>query len=151
MICRFVFASFLVPFWCRFGLPNEPLGVREKSANRPLGGSRSVLGSSWFGPFFVLPFGFAFLTFLGSSWGGFGPLLAPFWASSALLGTILAHSWGHFRPPRGRCSIRGCRCATLLESMFAFHFSMLTFGFSMFNLLRLDLGPALRTARCAIK
>ena len=81
---------------------------------------------------------------LGSFWAASGPFLTVF----GPLGTIWVHSWGHFRPPWGRCSVRGCRLATLFESMFAFHFSTFTFGFpsqlfslwdSLLNLSRLDL------------
>ena len=63
-----------------------PGGAAElgKSA---LGGSKTVLGSSWFGSFFVLWFRFAFLSLLGSSWGRFGVLLVPF---SAFLELIFA-------------------------------------------------------------
>ena len=40
-----------------------------------LWGSKTVLGSSWFGSFFVLRFGVDFSTLLGLSWGRFGVLL----------------------------------------------------------------------------
>ena len=55
----------------------EPGGPRElgKSA---LGGSETVLGSSWFGSLVVLWFGFAWLIVLGSSWDRFGMLLGVF-------------------------------------------------------------------------
>ena len=42
------------------------------------GRSKTVLGSSWFGPFFVLPFGITFLRLLGASWHRFGVSLASF-------------------------------------------------------------------------
>ena len=86
---RFVFASFLVPFWCRFGLPNGSPGVGANYANRPLGGSKTVLGSSWFGPFFVLRFGFVFWSLLGASWCLLGVHLGSFWA-------FWKASWGRF-------------------------------------------------------
>ena len=40
--------------------------------------SKTVLGSSWFGSFFVLRFGYAFLVLFGSSWGRLGALLDLF-------------------------------------------------------------------------
>ncbi len=56
----------------------EPQNTAElcKSA---LGGSKTVLGSSWFGPFFVLSFGIAFLVVLGSFWGRFWALCGSVW------------------------------------------------------------------------
>ena len=93
---RFFCGSFLVPFWVVWGCPNAPLGVREKSANRPLGDSKMVLGSTWLGPFFVLRFGFAFFTLLGSSWGRLGAPLGLFSAVWGSLGLVLGHSGGHF-------------------------------------------------------
>ena len=89
------FSSIIVPIFDRFGIgfganlasqmeAEAPLSC----ANRPLWRSKTVLGSTWFGSFFVLSFGLAFLTFLSSSWGRFGPLLAPFWPSSALLAPL---------------------------------------------------------------
>ena len=44
-----------------------------------LGRSKTVPRSSWFGPFFVLSFGIAFLVVLGSSWGRFWALRGSFW------------------------------------------------------------------------
>ena len=44
-----------------------------------MGGSKTVPRSSWFGPFFVLSFGIAFLVVLGSFWGRFWPLRGSFW------------------------------------------------------------------------
>ena len=77
--------SILVPFW-----PPKwsPWGAAElrKSA---LGRSKTVLGSSWFGHFFVLSFGIAFLVVLGSSWG-------RFWSSWAPLRVVFGRSGGRF-------------------------------------------------------
>ena len=88
-----------------------------------------------------------FLSFLSSSWGRFGPLLAPFWPSSALLapfgGTpgVIFGLLGADVPFVGAV-LQHClnRCSL--------HFSTFTFGFpvqlfslwdSLFNLSRLDL------------
>ena len=51
--------------------------------------SKTVPRSSWFGPFFVLSFGIAFLVVLGSSWG-------RFWSSWAPLRVVLGRSGGRF-------------------------------------------------------
>ena len=79
------------------------------------------MGSSWFGSFFVLRFGFAFFTLL------------------ALLRSILGRSWGHFRPSWGLFSSRwillglfflcfafvfACRFSTFRCSPFSFSFSI---------------------------
>ena len=63
------------------------------------GRSKTVLGSSWFGPFFVLRFGFAFLALLGASWGRLGSLWASFWTILGSLGLVLGRlglSWARF-------------------------------------------------------
>ena len=78
LIFRFVFGSFLVPFWCHFGCQNGTPGVRTNLWSGLLGGSKSVLGSSWFGALVVLSFGVAFLAVLGSFWGRFGALRGSF-------------------------------------------------------------------------
>ena len=44
-----------------------------------MGGSKTVLKSSWFGSLVVLSFGIAFLVVLGSSWGRFWALRGSFW------------------------------------------------------------------------
>ena len=52
-----------------------------------------VLGSSWFGSFCILSFGFAFLGLLGSFLGALGVFLGlwgRFWASCGVLGRSLA-------------------------------------------------------------
>ena len=54
-----------------------------------LGRSKTVPRSSWFGPFFVLSFGIAFLVVLGSSWG-------RFWSSWAPLRVVFGRSGGRF-------------------------------------------------------
>ena len=77
-----MFSSFLVPIWCRFGLPNGSLGGRANRGSGPLGASKTVLKSSWFGSLVVLSFGIAFLVVLGSSWGRFWALRGSFWCFS---------------------------------------------------------------------
>ena len=62
----------------RFGLPNGAPGDAAELGKSARGRSKTVLGSSWVGHFFVLRFGFAFLSLLGSSWGRFGSLLVSF-------------------------------------------------------------------------
>ena len=64
---RFDFGSFSIPFWERLGLPNRSLGVTEKSANRPLGESKSVLCSAWCGFSFDLRLEIAFWSLFGPS------------------------------------------------------------------------------------
>ena len=64
---RFDFKSFSAPFWERLGLPNGPLGVGEKGANRPLGGSKSVWCSSWYGFSFDLRLEIGFWCLFGPS------------------------------------------------------------------------------------
>ena len=88
-----VWGSVLVPFWPPKWSPGSAWIVGNPAPGRP----KTVLGSSWIGPFFVLQLGFAFLILLGSSWGRFGSLLAsPSWA---LLGAFLGRpglSWARF-------------------------------------------------------
>ena len=79
LIFRFDFGSFLVPFWCRFGLPNGPQGVTANWGLEGPWGSKTVLKSSWFGSLVVLSFGIAFLVVLGSFWGRFWALRGSFW------------------------------------------------------------------------
>ena len=79
LIFRFDFGSFLVPFWCRFGLPNGSPGVAANWGLADLWGSKTVLKSSWFGSLVVLSFGIAFLVVLGSFGGRFGALRGSFW------------------------------------------------------------------------
>ena len=71
-----VLGSILVPFWP----PKWHPGGAAELCKSALGRSKTVLGSSWFGPFFVLPFGIAFLILLDSSWGRFWRLLGSFGA-----------------------------------------------------------------------
>ena len=66
-----VLGSVLVPIWPPKWSPRGTAELR-KSAR---GGSKTFLGSSWFGPFFVSRLGIAFLTLLSSSWARFGGLL----------------------------------------------------------------------------
>ena len=89
---RFDFLSFGGRFWCRFGLPNGPLGARKSYANRPLGGPRlswdrlgSLLFSSCGSGSLFCP-----------SWGRLGALLAPFWAVLGSLGLVFELSGRHF-------------------------------------------------------
>ena len=97
LIYRSDLLSFWVPFWCRFGLPNGAPGGPLRYANRTLGGAKTVLGSSWFGPFFVLRFGFAFVTLLGNllgpSWGALGPVLGCLELSWARFGAFRRAFW----------------------------------------------------------
>ena len=80
----------------------EPRGGAElcKSAR---GRSKTVLGSSWVGPFFVLRFGFAFLSLLGHSWGRFGSLLVYFGAIFGLSWARFGSSWARFGALRMAC------------------------------------------------
>ena len=81
-----VLGSILVPFWP----PKwDPRGVRGFWGWAPWGRSKTVPRSSWFGPFFVLSFGIAFLVVLGSSWG-------RFWSSWAPLRVVFGRSGGRF-------------------------------------------------------
>ena len=63
-----VLGSILVPFWPPKWAPGGAPILRESA----LGGPKTVPRSSWFGPFFVLSFGIAFLVVLGSFWGAPG-------------------------------------------------------------------------------
>ena len=94
-----VFGSVLVPIWPPKWSPGEAAEVRKSD----LGGAKTVLGSSWFGPFFVLRFGVSFLMLLGASWSRFGAPLASFWVILGSLGPVLGRlglSWARFRPLR---------------------------------------------------
>ena len=84
---RFVFLSFSARCSTRFGFPNGAQGAPLSCANRPWERSKTVSGSSWFGSFYEVLFGFAIFTLLGSSCGRLGSLLAPFWA-------VLGPFWG---------------------------------------------------------
>ena len=70
-----VFGSILVPFWP----PKWSPGGTAELCKSALGGSKTVPRSSWFGPFFVLSFGIAFLVVLGSFWGRFWALCGSVW------------------------------------------------------------------------
>ena len=101
-----------MPFWG----PKWALGGEVKLGVSTPGGVQDGLGSSWYGPFFVLRFGFAFLTLLGSSWGRLGSLLALFWAVLGSLGLVLGHSGGHF----GAFNFSLISCVFFLLSAFCF-------------------------------
>ena len=79
-----VLGSMLMPFWVPKWFPR---GGGANYANRPLGGSKTVLGSSGFGPFFVLRFGFVFWSLLGASWACTWGRSGPF---GMLPGAVLA-------------------------------------------------------------
>ena len=94
LIFRFVFASFLVPFWCRFGLPNGPLGVRANYANRLWGGPRrsqdrlgSILLSSCRSGSLFWP-----------SWGRFGLVLGSFWGALGVVLVLFRHFNSSIQP-----------------------------------------------------
>ena len=70
-----VLGSILVPFWPPKWAPGGAPILRESA----LGWSKTVQRSSWFGPFFVLSFGIAFLVVLGSFGGHFWALRGSFW------------------------------------------------------------------------
>ncbi len=69
------------------------------------GAYKAVLGQSWFGPFFVLRFGGAFVTLLGSSWGRLMAPLAPFWVVLGSLGYVLGCSEGRLGASSGLSSV----------------------------------------------
>jgi hypothetical protein len=78
---RFDFGSFSAPFWVVLGRPNGPLWVGEKSANRPLGGSKSVMCSSWCVFSLDLRLEIAFWSLFDPSWHHLGALPGSFAAS----------------------------------------------------------------------
>ena len=80
-----VLGSILVPFWPPKWHPGSAWIVGKSAPGR----SKTVQRSSWFGPFFVLSFGIAFLVVLGSSWG-------RFWSSWAPLRVVFGRSGGRF-------------------------------------------------------
>ena len=80
-----VLGLILVPFWP----PKWAPGSARKLGKSALGRSKTVPRSSWFGPFFVLSFGIAFLVVLGSFWG-------RFWSSWAPLRVVFGRSEGRF-------------------------------------------------------
>ena len=80
-----VLGSILVPFWPPKWAPRSAWIVGKSAPGR----SKTVPRSSWFGPFFVLSFGIAFLVVLGSSWG-------RFWSSWAPLRVVFGRSGGRF-------------------------------------------------------
>ena len=75
----------LAPFWPPKWHPGSAPIVGKSAPGR----SKTVPRSSWFGPFFVLSFGIAFLVVLGSSWG-------RFWSSWAPLRVVFGRSGGRF-------------------------------------------------------
>ena len=87
----FVLVSFWGPKWAP-GRAVEP----GKSAR---GRYKTVLGSTWCGPFLVFGFYFDFLSLLGSSWTRFRPLLMSFGGILGSLGPVLGRlglSWAGF-------------------------------------------------------
>ena len=82
----FLTLEFSLRFWIVSGFVLGPIwppkwlsrGARI-AVLRPLGGSKTVLKSSWFGSLVVLSFGIPFLVVLASSWGRFWPLRGSFW------------------------------------------------------------------------
>ena len=115
-----VLGSILVPFWP----PKWRPGGAAELGKSALGRSKTVLGSSWFGSFFVLRFGFAFLVLLDASWGRLGSLLAPFWAVLGSLGLILKLPGGHF----GAFNFSDVFSFFLLSALFPWPFSTLLPG-----------------------
>ena len=76
-----MFASILDRFGIDFGaVLASQMEPREggRAVQIGPGAVQEALGSSWFGSFFVLRFGFAFLSLLGASWGRLGALLGTF-------------------------------------------------------------------------
>ena len=94
-----VLGSILVPFWASKWSPGGAAELCQSAGGR----SKTVLGSSWFGPFFVLRFGIAFGGLLGASWSRFGASLASFWASWALLGSFLGTPCSILKPYNPTC------------------------------------------------
>ena len=119
-----VLGSVLVPIW-----PPKwaPRGAAElcKSA---LGCSKTVPRSSWFGPFFVLSFGIAFLAVLGSFWSRFGVVLG---CSGGRFGAFSAFQLIDSTHRLMNSSIQTINSSTPGPSALSY--------------------PARRTARCAIK
>ena len=126
-----VLGSILVSFWPPKWHPGSA-PIVGKSA---LGRSKTVQRSSWFGPFFVLSFGIAFLVVLGSSWG-------RFWSSWAPLRVVFGRSGGRFGAFSAFQLIDSTR--QLINSSIQLINSS-THGPSALSY------PARRTARCAIK
>ena len=126
-----VLGSILVPFWPPKWAPGGAPILRESAG----WGSKTVPRSSWFGPFFVLSFGIAFLVVLGSSWG-------RFWSSWAPLRVVFGRSGGRFGAFSAFQLIDSTR--QLINSSIQLINSS-THGPSALSY------PARRTARCAIK
>ena len=117
-----VLGSILVPFWP----PKWSRGGAASLRKSALGGSKTVPRSSWFGPFFVLSFGIAFLVVLGSFWGAPGVVLVLF-----------RHFNSSIQPINSSIHRFNTSTHQLIDSS--------THGPSALPY------PALRTARCAIK
>ena len=126
-----VLGSILVPFWPPKWHPGSAWIVGKSAPGR----SKTVQRSSWFGPFFVLSFGIAFLVVLGSSWG-------RFWSSWAPLRVVFGRSGGRFGAFSAFQLIDSTR--QLINSSIQLINSS-THGPSALSY------PARRTARCAIK
>ena len=77
------------------------------------------MGSSWFGLFFALLFGFAFFTLLGASWGCLGPLLASFWVNLCSLGRVLGRLGLCLGALLCRLEASGCRLGAVLAPSWA--------------------------------
>ena len=80
-----------MPFWPPKRSPGGGGGLGKSAP----GVFKTVLRSSWFASFFLLRFGFVFLSVLGSSWDRFGALLGLFWAIVGSLGRVFELSGGH--------------------------------------------------------
>ena len=94
---------------------------------------------------FVLPFGFAFLAVLGSSWGGFGllwGLFGPSWHHfGALLGSFSASLGSMFDSCMSLCNLVG---VDVRFSLFDVHFRPFPV-----QIVEAGLGPGL--ADCALR
>ena len=131
-----VLGSILVPFWSPKWAPGGAPILGESA----LGRSKTVQRSSWFGPFFVLSFGIAFLVVLGSSWG-------RFWSS-----------WAPLRVVFGRSGVVLVLFRQFNSSIQPINSSTRRFNASTHQLINSSSHgpsalsyPARRTARCAIK
>ena len=146
LIFRFDFGSFLVPFWCRFGLPNGSPGVRANLCSGPLGASKTVLGSSGFGSLVVLWFEIASFALLGSFWGRFWCS----WGRFGAFGGFLTCFNRRFVVVSSCLWYRCVRCCFVLVFVVSCSLTHLLIYSSTHGPSTLS-NPARRTARCAIK